>query len=285
MISTASENARFVRAVAIGILAIAALRLAFSLSLPLLYDEAYYWQLSKNLGFGYYDHPPLVMVLIRLGTLAAGDTEIGVRFASIFIALAATWAVWRAAAILFLDERLAALAALYFNLTIATMGAFSLMTSDGPVLAAAAFLLFFLAKVVETGKGAWWLAVGATVGLGMLAKYTMLFLGAGIGLWLLIVPELRRWLFSPWPWLGAFVAALLFAPVVYWNWQHDWASFLLQSGRGQWLAPRFPRDFIFGHVAGQIGFATPFIFALGMMGLTHSSPDAAAAARRARCSA
>ena len=261
------EDSRFVRKVAIGILGLAASRLVFSISSPLLYDEAYYWLLSKNLDFGYYDHPPMVMFLIRLGTLVAGDTELGVRFCSVFVALAATWAIWRAAAILFGDARLAALAALYFNLTLATAGPFATMTSDGPVLAASAFLLFFLAKVIETGRGAWWLAVGATVGLGLLSKYTMLFLGAGIGLWLLIVPEMRRWLFSPWPWLGGFVAALLFAPAVYWNWQHDWASFLLQSGRGQWLAPRFPRDFIYGHVAGQIAFATPFIFALGMMGL------------------
>jgi len=135
------------------------------------------------------------------------------------------------------------------------------------VLAASAFLLFFLAKVVETGHGAWWLAAGATVGLGLLSKYTMLFLAAGVGLWLLIVPQMRRWFFSPWPWLGGLVAALLFAPVVYWNWQHDWASFLLQSGRGRWLAPGFPRNFIFGHVGGQIALATPFIFVLGMMGL------------------
>ncbi len=267
MISMTGENTRFVRRVALGILALVALRLVFSLSLPLLYDEAYYWLLSKNLGLGYYDHPPMVMYLIRLGTLVAGDTVLGVRFGSVFVALAATWAIWRAAAILFRDERLAALAALYFNLTLATLGAFALMTSDGPLLAASAFLLFFLAKVIETGRGEWWLAVGATVGFGMLSKYTMLFLGAGIGLWLLIVPEMRRWLLSPWPWLGGLVAALLFAPVVLWNWQHDWASFVLQTGRGQWLAPRFPRNFIFGHVAGQIGFITPFIFVLGMMGL------------------
>lgn len=261
------EDSRFVRNVVIGILAIAASRLVFSISSPLLYDEAYYWLLSKNLGFGYYDHPPMVMFLIRIGTLVAGDTELGLRFCSVFVALAATWAIWRAAEILFGDARLAALAALYFNLMLATAGPFTTMTSDGPVLAASAFLLFFLAKVVETGHGAWWLAVGATVGLGLLSKYTMLFLGAGVGLWLLIVPEMRRWLFSPWSWLGGFVAALLFAPVIYWNWQHDWASFLLQSGRGQWFVPGFPRNFIFGHVAGQIVLATPFIFVLGMMGL------------------
>jgi hypothetical protein len=35
---------------------------------PLAFDEAYYWQWSKNLAWGYYDHPPLIAFMIRAGT-------------------------------------------------------------------------------------------------------------------------------------------------------------------------------------------------------------------------
>jgi 4-amino-4-deoxy-L-arabinose transferase-like glycosyltransferase len=31
-------------------------------------DEAYYWMWSKHLAFGYYDHPPMVALVIRAGT-------------------------------------------------------------------------------------------------------------------------------------------------------------------------------------------------------------------------
>ena len=222
-------DTRFLRGVLIGVLLLAALRLGFSIFSPLLYDETYYWLLSRDLAGGYYDHPPMTMVLVRLGTLVAGNTEIGVRLPNVVLGLSATWAVWRAGTILFSDRRVGALSALYFNLTLAATGAFATMTPDGPVLAAAAFLLFFLAKVIETGRGGWWLAVGAAAGFGLLSKYSIVFLGFGIALWLVIVPEARRWLFTPWPLLGGLIALLLFSPVIYWNWQHEWISLLWQS--------------------------------------------------------
>ena len=58
-------------------------------------DEAYYWMWSKHLAGGYYDHPPMVAFVIRLGTLIAGDTELGVRLVSILLALPMSWAVYR----------------------------------------------------------------------------------------------------------------------------------------------------------------------------------------------
>ena len=39
---------------------------------PLTFDEAYYWTWSKHLAGGYYDHPPMVALVIRFGTMIAG---------------------------------------------------------------------------------------------------------------------------------------------------------------------------------------------------------------------
>jgi len=64
-----------------------ALRLVAAAFTPITFDEAYYWMWSKHLAGGYYDHPPMVALLIRLGTLIAGDTELGVRLVSILLAL------------------------------------------------------------------------------------------------------------------------------------------------------------------------------------------------------
>jgi len=261
------EDAAYVKKVAIGIAALFAVRAGMAIATPLSYDEAYYWLLSKHLAAGYYDHPPMFAVLIRLGTLVGGHSELGVRLFTVPLGIAASWALWRTVTILFQDLQVAARATLYFNLSLIAAGAFVAMTTDAPFLAASAFLMFFLAKIVESGRGAWWLAVGASAGFGMVTKYTMLFMGFSIVLWLLLVPEMRRWLVTPWPWLGCVLAAALFAPVILWNAEHDWVSFILQFGRAN-LSGRFPRGFIFGHVAGQITLATPFIFALGAMGLS-----------------
>ena len=108
-----------------------------------------------------------------------------------------------------------------------------IVTPDAPLLVASSFVLFSLAKVLQTGRGAWWLAVGAAVGCALLSKYTALFFGPAILIWLVAVPKLRRWLISPWLYLGGLVALLLFAPVILWNADHQWVSFIKQMGRAR----------------------------------------------------
>ena len=61
----------------------ALVRLLFGAWLPLFPDETYYWDWSRHLAGGYFDHPPMIAVLIRAGTLLGGATRIAVRFFSI----------------------------------------------------------------------------------------------------------------------------------------------------------------------------------------------------------
>ena len=88
--------------------------------------------------------------------------------------------MWRAAAILFRDDRIAATAALFFNLTLIVALGTVIVTPDSPLLVASAFVLLFLAKLIDTNNGAWWLAAGAAVGVGLLSKYSVLFFGVSI---------------------------------------------------------------------------------------------------------
>jgi hypothetical protein len=259
------NEARSARTTALAILALVALRLAAAAWTPLTFDEAYYWMWSKHLAGGYYDHPPMVALVIRLGTMIAGDTELGVRLVSILLALPMSWAVYRTAAILFGGWRVASSATLLLNLTLMAAVGTLIVTPDAPLLVASSFVLFFLAKVLESGRGAWWLAVGAAVGAALLSKYTALFFGPAILIWLVSVPALRRWLISPWPYLGGLVALALFAPVIVWNADHQWVSFIKQLGRARF------EDFTLGYVGEaiptQIAFATPLVWMLGAMGL------------------
>jgi hypothetical protein len=256
---------RLVRNTAVTILALVALRLVAAAWTPLTFDEAYYWMWSKHLAGGYYDHPPMVAIVIRLGTMIAGDTELGVRVVSILLALPMSWAVYRTAAILFRGQRVAATATILLNITLMAAIGTLIVTPDAPLLVASSFVLFFLAKVLESGRGAWWLAVGAAVGAGLLSKYTALFFGPAILIWLVSVPKLRRWLISPWPYLGGGVALAIFSPVILWNADHHWVSFIKQIGRAR--IEDFRPAFIGELIPTQIAFATPLVFILGAMGL------------------
>jgi len=223
----------FARNTALTILALVALRLAAAAWTPLTFDEAYYWMWSKHLAGGYYDHPPMVALVIRLGTMLAGDTELGVRLVSILLALPMSWAIYETTWVLFGGRRVAATAAILLNVTLMAAVGTMIVTPDAPLLVASSFVLFGLAKVLESGRGAWWLAAGAAVGAALLSKYTALFFGPAILIWLVSVPKLRRWLISPWPYLGGLVSLLIFSPVVLWNADHHWVSFIKQMGRAR----------------------------------------------------
>jgi 4-amino-4-deoxy-L-arabinose transferase-like glycosyltransferase len=242
-----------------------ALRLVLAALIPLYPNEAYYWTWSKHLAGGYYDHPPMVAVVIRLGTLIAGDTTLGVRIFGALLAIPSTWAVWRAASVLFADDRLGARAALYFNLTLMVWGSFIIITPDTPLIVATAFVVFFLAKLVETGRGYWWLAMGAAAGCGLLAKYTMFLVGVAILIWMIAVPQMRKWLATPWPYLAGLLSMLLFVPTILWNAQHGYASLIKQFSRTK--AEHFTPGFFFDVIPAQIGMATPAVFVLAIAGL------------------
>lgn len=245
--------------------ALVLLRLAFAAVTPLTFDEAYYWTWSKHLAGGYYDHPPMVALVIRLGTLIAGDTPLGVRLVSVLLGLPMSWAVYRTAAMLFGDERIASSAAIFLNATLMVAAGTIIVTPDAPLMVASSFVLYALAKVLTTGRGVWWLGVGAAVGVALASKYTALFFGASILLWLIIVKDLRRWLLSPWPYLGGLVALAVFAPVIAWNADHQWVSFIKQLGRAR--LEGFTLKFFGEMIPTQFAFATPLVFVLGVMGL------------------
>jgi 4-amino-4-deoxy-L-arabinose transferase-like glycosyltransferase len=257
---------RLARNTLLTILALLALRLVAAAWTPITFDEAYYWMWSKHLAGGYYDHPPLVALVIRAGTMIAGDTEFGVRLVSILSALPMSFAVYRTAEILFGSKRLAASAAILLNVTLMAAVGTLIVTPDSPSLVAASFVLFFLAKVLETGRGVWWLAVGVAVGCALLSKYTALFFGPAILIWLAVLPNQRRWLLTAWPYLGGAVAFAIFAPVIIWNAEHHWVSFLKQiNGRAR--VEDFRPAFLGELIPTQIAFATPLVFILGAMGL------------------
>src|SRR6266581_552837 len=259
------NEARVALNTGLAILGLVALRLVAAAFTPITFDEAYYWMWSRHLAGGYYDHPPMVAFVIRLGTMIAGDTELGVRLVSILLALPMSWAVYQSATVLFGGRRVAATSAILLNATLMAAVGTMIVTPDAPLLVASSFVLFSLAKVLETGRGAWWLAVGLAAGAALLSKYTALFFGPAILIWLIVVPKLRRWLISPWLYLGGLVALVMFAPVILWNADHHWVSFIKQIGRAR--IEDFRPAFIGELIPTQIAFATPLVFILGAMGL------------------
>jgi 4-amino-4-deoxy-L-arabinose transferase-like glycosyltransferase len=248
---------------ALFVLALTVLRLLTAANAGLVEDESYYRLWGLHPAAAYFDHPPMVGWWIWLGHLLAGDTALGLRVVGILSLALATPFLWRTAALLF-DKGVAGLSVLFLHATFLIGTGAVIMTPDTPAVFFWGLTLWALAELHASGRANWWLAVGLCAGLGLLSKYSGLFLGAGILLWLLM-PANRRW-FGSWQlWAGGLIAILVFLPVLQWNAAHEWASFYKQFGRAaqtQWTG-RYVPEFVLAFA----GLLNPLIGIASMGGL------------------
>ncbi len=224
-----------------------ALRVLLVRGLELYGDEAYYWLWSRRPAAGYFDHPPMVAWLAGLSS-ALLPGEMGLRVAFLLCGGLGVVFAGLAAREVSGDPRapfyaaLLAAAAPLLTLT----GALAL--PDAPVEAAYAAGTWLLLRA----RGRRWLAAGGAVGLALLSKYTAALLAPALLLLVLWDPELRAELRRPWPWAGAAVALLLFAPCLLWNARNDFVSirFQLRHGFGTGADARSVAEFLGGQLLG-----------------------------------
>jgi 4-amino-4-deoxy-L-arabinose transferase-like glycosyltransferase len=243
-------------AVAALIIAMTALRVIYAGMIDLRTDEAYYWTWSKENVLSFLDHPPMIAWFIRFGTAIFGDTNFGVRFAGILAMLVTQLLLADIVRRVTHDVRAVVLAvlmpeaALYYGLLMAKV------SPDVALIPFAVAMVWALIRLNESGDARWWLAAGVFAGLALLSKFTAVMLIPAVAAFMLVPDWRQRWLFSPYPWLAALIAVVLFLPVLIWNAGHDWASFRFQFVRAtathEWSL-RTVGDFI-GLQFGLVGF-------------------------------
>ena len=223
------------------------LRLVFSAHVELLPEETYYWAYARHLDIGYLDHPPGVAWLIRLGTTLFGDTEFGVRFGALCCGAVTAFFVYRLTKNLF-GEGSAFIALAMSQILPYFFLSGMLMTPDAPLAATWAASVYFLERALCGGWSRAWIWAGLALGLGLLSKYSIGLLAVAVLVFMLVDAPSRRWFFRWEPYAGLLVAAVVFAPVVIWNAQHDWMSFAFQTARRLAEQPRFSLHKLVGAV-------------------------------------
>jgi 4-amino-4-deoxy-L-arabinose transferase-like glycosyltransferase len=213
----------------------------------------------------YLDHPPMVGWMIAAGRRIAGDNPLGIRLGAILVSLIGPFVLWRTATLLFgpgVGRRAVWLALAMPLLAVGGV----IVTPDTPSVLFWGLAGWALAELWASRNANWWLAVGLCAGLGLLSKYSNLFVGAGIVLWLAFLRPNWQW-FRAWQlWAGGALALLLALPVLVWNAEHGWASFAKQFGRvghGQ----QFTAAYFAELVGGSLGLMSPIIAVLAVLGL------------------
>jgi 4-amino-4-deoxy-L-arabinose transferase-like glycosyltransferase len=204
--------------------------------LPILPDEAYYFQWSRHLDASYFSKGPAVAYTIAAGTALWGDNNFGVRFFAVLLSAGTAWQIFILARRWY-DETTALIAVLIAGVVpLYAVGAV-LMTID-PL--SAFFWLWaanYFSRAIGKDRLADWLMTGFAVGSGFLAKYLNALELVAFLLFLLLVPGRRRLLTGRGFWLMLGVAVLCTTPVWWWNHLHGWSSVTQLESRGKLNGP------------------------------------------------
>ena len=262
------------------ILGAAALHVGYLLHdcpLDLSPDEAHYWDWSRHLDLSYYSKGPLVAYLIRAGCLIAGPWSerhaaslmLAVRLPAVVCGALMLLSLYVLTVQVFRRETLAlGVVALALTQPAVAAGS-SLMTIDAPYTCCWGWALVLGHRAVFRGSWWAWPAAGLMVGLGILAKYTMVLWLPSAGLFLLLQPDFRRLLWRPGFWVMSAVAGLCCLPILVWNVQNGWVTAHHVGGlTGEgfhWLGPLV-------YVGGQAGLLLGYWFVVWAAAMARRNP-------------
>ena len=212
-------------------------------------DEAHYWDWSRHLDWSYYSKGPLVAYLIRAGCAVAGtwseqhtaSLTFAVRLPAVVCGALLLLSLYVLTVQVFRRETLAlGVVALALTQPAVAAGS-SLMTIDAPYTCCWGWALVLGYQAVFRGARWAWPATGLVVGLGILAKYTMVLWLPSAGLFLLLQPDRRQLLLRPGFWVMTAIAGLCCLPILVWNMENGWVTLHHVGGlTGEgfhWLGP------------------------------------------------
>ena len=219
------------------------LALAQSASTELIADEAYYWVYSRFPAWGYFDHPPMIAILIKWG-YALFQNELGVRL------LCALLSVFTISITESLTDRKNPFLFYTIALSVGTLQiAGFLAVPDTPLLFFTALFFYsyryFLKNINWYGA----LLLGVSIVLLFYTKYH----GLLVVFFVLLsnFKILRHWQ----TWLAGVFVLVLFAPHLYWQWENNWVSFRYHLFENNVSAYRF--SFTSDYLLGQLLVAGP----------------------------
>jgi hypothetical protein len=186
-------------------------------------DEFYYLACADHLAWGYVDHPPFSILFLWIVKGLLGDSLLAVRLspalagaATVLLAglIARRFGGGRAA------QSLAMLAVLCAPVYLSLNHFYSMNAFDILLWGLAAYVMLTLLQEDDQRR---WILLGVVLGIGLLNKISVLWLGFGLLVGLLATDR-RRTLKTPGPWLAAGMAFALWVPHLVWQMTHGWPT-------------------------------------------------------------
>jgi 4-amino-4-deoxy-L-arabinose transferase-like glycosyltransferase len=219
-----------------------------SIFTEVLSDEAYYYLYGKYLAWGYFDHPPMVALLIKISSFFF-DGNLGIRLMTVILQLGTLLLIWR---IISVKEPGPTHVFLFFIIanSLVMFTAYGFFTTpDAPLLFFTALFLYAYKKYL--GEQSWQTVIILSISMAGLvySKYQAVLV---IGFVVLSNPRLLKMYKF---WLAGIVAILLLSPHIYWQIANEFPSFKYhlvdRSADFRWL-------YFFEYFPNQMAVFNPF---------------------------
>jgi len=232
--------------------------------------ESYYFRGVLHLSLSYFDQPPLFFWLSWVSTKIFGLTNIGLRFPAVLLFAGTSWLLFLITKRLF-NSKAGFWAVLMMNLSaVFTIPVAAWFQPDAPLMFFWLAATYFMVQIMLPEKHQLytkskiillWTYVGICMGLATLSKYHVLFLFVGILLFVATNKNQRQWLKHPGPYLAVLITLIFASPIIWWNAQNNWVSFVFQGSRaGSDGAFHLHPDWFIRSFIGQACWILPWIW-------------------------
>ncbi|MFZ4428090.1 MAG: glycosyltransferase family 39 protein [Saprospiraceae bacterium] len=235
--------------------------------LPLDPDEAYYWMYAQRLDWGYFDHPPMVALLARLG-IDWIPGALGVRLGNIGMHIGTIFLFWQYLGKPEAGPSFLTWASLCLGLPFLHLYGI-VATPDGPLLFFTVSYLYLLQQFAQQPHRKRALLLGAVMAALLYSKYHGILV-----IFFTLIAHWRLWK-DPRFWLACAFGAFLFMPHLIWQYQHDFPSFRYHlKGRDD----PYEWAFTWTYLLNQCFLFSPFLFPLFIRALGTIKKQGAAVA-------
>ena len=227
------------------------------------HDELYFIACGNHLSFGYVDHPPLVPWLARFSLEVFGHSLFGLRILALISVTSALFVVgitvWRMGGRKY-AQGLTCLLMLFTPVYLRIANQFCIASFE---LLLWCLIFLIIVEIVNKNKIYLWIVLGILIGIGLLIKFSTMFLIFGLLVGMVITP-FRKHFKSPCFYTSLSIALVIFLPNLIWQIIYGWPTLMFMVNLNKYVMNDISR---IQFVLGQFLYINPFFSFMWIVGL------------------
>ncbi|MCX7706356.1 MAG: glycosyltransferase family 39 protein [bacterium] len=225
-------------------------------------DEAHYYQYAVHPGLSYFDHPPLVGYAIWPFLKMFGNTSLAVRMPALICSTLCMWLLFIMGKNFYSVSSGFWAAAIFCMIPLFSVLGGIMTVPDTLVSVFWLLSIITIWKIYLTGKLYLWYLLGFFVGISLLAKYSGVLLYPAILLFMIINPQMHGYFKKKQVYLGFAISLIIFSPVLVWNYNNHWVSFVFQFKHGFGEKAFFNISLFTQNIIAQMAVISPLIWVM-----------------------